>query len=75
MATPKEKAKELINKYIAIYIDNPKFRNEYIELAKESSLLCVDEILKYQPYDIYTIEQSYNVNSYWQETKQEIEKL
>jgi ABC-type amino acid transport system permease subunit len=45
MLKPEEKAKELINKYIAIYIDNPKFRNEYIELAKESSLLCVNEIL------------------------------
>lgn len=43
--------------------------------AKTCALIAVDEILKYQPYDIYSIEQCNNVNNYWQEVKQEIEKL
>jgi hypothetical protein len=42
----KEKAIELVNKYINMYIDNPKFKNEYLQLAKESASLLVDEIIK-----------------------------
>lgn len=72
--TPKEKAMELVEKY---------FRHEllhwdlsYIQ-AKQCALIAVDEILN---YDIrakcevqFIIEQ--RIESYWQEVKQEIEKL
>jgi hypothetical protein len=60
--TPKEKANELIEKY-AIWSWNE---------AKECALITVDEILD-------TIEDErtgiFNMKRYWQEVKQEIEKL
>lgn len=72
--TPKEKAKEMIFKFRSIgLITGSKFCKW--DEAEKCALICIDEILKYQPYDIYTIEQSNNVNKYWQEVKKEIEKL
>jgi hypothetical protein len=63
--TSKEKAKELVD----------KFYNEvkYMERAKECALIAVDEILNIVKgiYD-YDYEVLY---PYWQEVKQEIEKL
>jgi len=47
--SPKEKAIELVDKYLRLYIDNPRFRNEYMQLAKESALICVEEILQTNP--------------------------
>ena len=61
--TPKEKAKELIDKYEFVYIQNYTSMFE----VKECALIAVDELLllvTYQP----TID-------YWNEVKQEIEKL
>ena len=60
--TPKEKAKQLIISYT---------RNDF--LGKQCALIAVDEILssiiKINKYDFGTL------NYYWQEVKQEIEKL
>lgn len=61
--TPKEKAEELVNRFIYR-------RTDYVEIydAKQCALLAVDEIL-----DI--LNQLSLEYEYWQEVKQEIEKL
>ena len=49
---------------------------ELVQTFKPSlAIEVVDEILKYQPFDIYTIEQSINVNNYWQEVKNVLQNL
>ena len=65
--TPKEKAKELVDKY-KFYLGNEQ---ENIKEAKDCALIAVDEILDaiVGTYDFDTL------NEYWQEVKQEIEKL
>jgi hypothetical protein len=63
--TPREKAIELYNKFydIAMHALSIQVR-KYI--TKECALIAVDEILKTNPY---------KARNYWQEVKQEIEKL
>ena len=64
--TPKEKAKELVDKYTQYVTEI----NEY-EYAKNCALIAVDEILN-------SILGNYEfdfLRKYWQEVKQEIEKL
>lgn len=80
--TPKEKANELVNKYFLeiegadTYAFNLSSLNLYI--AKQCALIAVDEIIK-NGGTKYIIE--YKPNSYtnevwyWEEVKQEIEKL
>ena len=70
--SPQEKAEELVDKFTAI-----EDGEMYIGKAKQCALIAVDEILN---YDIkakcesqFIIEQK--IESYWQEVKQEIEKL
>ena len=70
--TPKEKAAELFNKFKNTLPDAVEVSKQHIV---DCALIAVQEILKYQPYDIYTVEQCGNVNNYWQQVKQEIEKL
>jgi hypothetical protein len=71
--TPKEKAKDLVDKFDEFTV-HYEWR-EKNDNAIECALIAVDEVLKYQPYDVYTIEQCNNVNNYWREVKKEIEKL
>jgi len=63
--TPKEKAKELIDKYQFVYIQNYTSMFE----VKQCALIAVDEILD--------IVKHIDVDSedYWQEVKQEIINL
>ena len=64
--TPKEKANELVNKYL---MNTPV--GFHIDDAKECALIAVDEILNndgFTQFDIYLTE-------YWQEVKKEIENL
>jgi hypothetical protein len=63
--TPKEKAKELVEKY-AIWSWNETVCD--YEVAKQCALIAVDEILNC----LFEIDNSYY---WWQEVKQEIEKL
>ena len=57
--------------------------NYWHKLAKESALIAVDEILKHEEYIINKIKYSFAINGisvitkamYWQQVKQEIEKL
>ena len=63
--TPKEKAWDLNQKFMELqhYLENNAWNN-----SKQCALIAVDEILSviwYVPVDI----------EYWQEVKQEIEKL
>ena len=72
--TAKEKAKELVRVYFNEVSDaNPL--EDILVSAKQCALICVDEILKNQPYDIYAIDQCNNLTKYWQEVKQKINKL
>jgi hypothetical protein len=63
MKTPKEEAKELVVKYL-----NIEFGLLTDNQAKQCAFICVDEIIKtYIDIDPKL--------KYWQEVKQEIEKL
>ena len=76
--TPKEKAKQLVEKMIIYHSPD---ESDY-EAAKECALVAVDEIIKCNPtnpekwdyVENYTIMVDAEIN-YWQEVKQEIEKL
>lgn len=65
--TPKEKAEYLIDKFIQYTPEDEDFTYEY---TKKCALIAVDEILNVtsESYDIEHI-------NWWQEVKQEIEKL
>ena len=62
--TPKEKAKELINKYLQVY-------DGRVIQAKQCALLAVDEILEI----FEDTNGCYYRLEYWQEVKQELENL
>jgi len=71
--TPKEKSKELINKFT-----NPvrwKLGQENVtQRAKECALIAVDEILLFM--DLFDLDRDMTIQfKWWQEVKQEIEKL
>jgi len=74
--TPKEKADDLLDKMYSVDFndDREDVSIDYFH-AKKCALIAVDEIMKSQPYDIYTIEQCNNMTKYWQQVKQEIELL
>ena len=61
--TPKEKAKELVDKFDGIGL---QMRNEAIACA----LICVDEILS-----INSVDKDYDLSYYWTEVKEEIQYL
>ena len=67
--TPKEKAEELVLRYLRIDNNTKEWFNSYI--AKQCALTAVDEILKCAIWNYNSIEHT----KYWQEVKQEIEKL
>jgi hypothetical protein len=69
--TPKDKANELVDRMYFIISNNGQFTgvhsipNKFAE-AKKCALIAVDELI----YDTQDI-----TDSYWEEVKQEIEKL
>jgi hypothetical protein len=71
--TPKDKAKEMYIKFDFVYVQNYTSKFE----VKRCALIAVDEIIK----ECYNWNGSDNVQwetnrfDYWQEVKQEIEKL
>jgi len=68
--TPKEKAEELVNKYLRTYpiYNNPTVVISYTHNeAKQCALIAVDEIIKVAYWN--------NVKDYWNQVKQEIDKL
>ena len=67
--TPKDKAKELIDKFSIVGLQQ---QNEGIECA----LICVDEIIKANPYsEAQKYIPAYSTIKYWQEVREEILKL
>ena len=65
--TPKEKAKELLNKF-----NNPDRTNyPYVHNAQQCALIAVDELIT----EGFFTDGYYNRAAFWQEVKQEIEKL
>lgn len=72
--TPKEKAQELTDNYFVL-------ANGYLTLeqVKQCALIAVDEILNSTPYGWYDkrffSDKMKKFYEYWQEVKQEIEKL
>ena len=66
--TPQEKAKELLAK-MTTNADSLIYKNLY---AKECALIAVDEILDSLDYDYILFKQQ---SEYWNNVKQELEKL
>ena len=71
MRTTKEKAIELVERFLALKKINPNAitRPYNWQEAKQCALICVDEIL-----EIKSVYHSIELDNYWQEVKQEIEK-
>lgn len=71
--TPKEKANELVSRFITINLSqvNELVDGIRIRLAKESALIAVDEIIKY----LNDILVPNPFCQYWQEVKKEIENF
>jgi formylmethanofuran dehydrogenase subunit E len=67
--TPKEKAIELVSKYYGHF-------TAHMSIAKKCALIAVDEIIADYREDYESINKDiYTIYSWWQEVKQEIEKL
>ena len=83
--TPKEKAENLLNKYWKSCYDKHDFAKLNKEDAKQCALIAVDEILETTkvkwatqrkfPNGEYKFWKGVAYKKYWQEVKQEIEKL
>ena len=72
--TPKEKAKELKDKFWEIEpLSN--FDGDKGFYSKQCALIAVDEILDFMILTLKWTENSNGNVDYWQEVKQEIEKL
>tara|TARA_R110000803_G_scaffold15626_3_gene43034 strand:+ start:1041 stop:1250 length:210 start_codon:yes stop_codon:yes gene_type:complete len=66
--TPKEKAKELVDRFNEHIEYDTNFKDETIK-AKKRALICVDEVINDRA-------KRGKINfTYWQEVKQEINKL
>jgi hypothetical protein len=65
--TPKEKAEDLLLKYSIL-------KDGHNHLVKQCALVTVNEVLNDDWY-IATIEDNIQRKNYWQEVKQEIQKL
>ena len=81
--TPKEKAKELIDKFNnhtvkeLVYLKNGKVIEGKTE-AKQCALIAVDEMINYFSKELFMMaypEIAISELEYWQEVKQEIENL
>ena len=76
--TPKEKAKDLVDKYLDI---DSKYEYLSYSMAKQCALIAVDEILEWpQVHDLekicdYSDEFYVRPSRYWTEVKQEIEEI
>jgi hypothetical protein len=74
---PKEKAKELINKYVhhtLVWNEINGWVDDFYS-AKNCALIAVDEVILANPHSNPLNTDVYSTMVYWQEVKQEIEKL
>ena len=78
--TPKEKAEELVNKFRE-FADGIDFETDRYsprvekEKAKQCAIIAVDEIAKCTKHEKQKFENDRFSEHYWDEVKQEIEKL
>ena len=70
MATPKEKAIELYNKFRDA--NGTMVANGY---AKKQAVICVDEIISTIKIDYMRVQNRMQTVAYWQEVKTELNKL
>ena len=70
--SPKEKADELFDKY-SYELSNHIFNGTF-DIAKQCALIAVDEILEVIIFNKYD-DKYWEEEEYWQEVKQEIEKI
>ena len=68
--TPKEKAKELVDKFAKIDGYQDSIDLSKCDYEKQCALIAVDEIL-----NIKSVDKDYDLSNYWEEVKQEIELL
>jgi hypothetical protein len=74
--TPKEKAKELVDKFMAIKsMKLSDYSLIYYPFAKQCALIAVDEIILSNPHSNPFNTDVYSTMGYWQEVKQELENL
>jgi hypothetical protein len=80
--TPKEKAQELVNKFAKLPEEGSLMWYLSFEIAKKCALIAVDELIKYHDdlMDVVRYELPSNIVAvipykYWDDVKQEIEKL
>jgi hypothetical protein len=66
--TPKEKAEELVDKFIQYTPADSEFEYPY---AKQCALIAVGEIKRCIDWHIYPLDKQWR---YWEEVKQELEK-
>jgi len=74
--TPKEKAQELVLKYLGLQEPNYNWFNK--TLAKQCALIAVDEMISYFSRESFMMaypEIAISELQYWKEVKQEIEAL
>ena len=68
----KEKAKELVDKFLNLKNKGAKVRNLDVYQIKQCALICVDEIMKAsEVFDDYRRSET----EFWQGVKEEIKKL
>lgn len=68
--TPQEKAKELIERFFEVQIQDINA----LPRAKQCALICVDEILDLE-MNLSSYIYGEELHNYWQKVKQEIEQL
>lgn len=81
--TPKEKAKEIVDKYLNVEIMfyDADTVGEYIDImrteeAKQCALIAVEEIIASKPNQVYKIYSTWiPASTYWQAVKEQIEQL
>jgi hypothetical protein len=74
MKTAKEKAKELVDKYYHLF--SVELENTIdLREAKQSALIAVDYIITSNPHGNFLNYEVRSTMGYWQEVKQEIEKM
>ena len=76
--TPQDKAEELFQLYLP-YVQSSNYIEEIKYKCKQCALIAVDEILNSTPYGWYDkrffSDKMKKFYEYWEEVKQEIEKL
>jgi hypothetical protein len=66
--SPKEKAEELVLRYLRIDNNTKEWFN--LHIAKQCALIAVDEIL-----NINSVDKDFSLSHYWLDVKQEINNL